>query len=589
MDETTIRRDAGLSILSFIFVIVTSQVSAEAQAWTALDQGAAWTTAAREDFYTRDQGSRLMPLRWIYALRQATGEPFMADSLRRYGYLPNEASSRVGLPVGFTIALESGVETIGMTCAACHTRQIEVGGEAYRIDGGPALADIQSFLADLDIAVKTVLTDDTAFAEFAHSVLEGHTSQDQLAALRQEVQAWHTPYHTLMDGALPKPPEQHWGVGRLDAVGMIFDRLAGLDVGTSPNYIISENIKPADAPVRYPFLWNAPRQDRTQWPGFAPNGDNLLALARNLGEVYGVFGVFRPTKDPKSPLGFDYLGNNSANFPGLRALEDLLWKIGPPKWPWAVDQQRVVAGKAVYQRKAAEGGCVECHDVRAGCPRSGNQNTWLTPIQAVNTDEREYLLFNWEVKTGVLEGAQIPDKAGHFGPPLKSADSAIALLRTAVNGAVVQDQIRPALMAAGVESVRIGPQAQVLKDVYKLPSADSKPPKDQVCAEPPLMIAYESRVLQGIWATAPYLHNGSVPTLAELLKPAAARVPTFKIGPAYDPVNVGLATEQSNLSSTLQTTDCSNKRSGNSRCGHEYGTTLTEDEKKSLLEYLKTL
>ncbi|WP_349770486.1 hypothetical protein [Bradyrhizobium barranii] len=32
--------------------------------------------------------------------------------------------------------------------------------------------------------------------------------------------------------------------------------------------------------------------------------------------------------------------------------------------------------------------------------------------------------------------------------------------------------------------------------------------------------AYEARVLQGIWAAAPYLHNGSVPTLAELLKPS---------------------------------------------------------------------
>ena len=44
-----------------------------------------------------------------------------------------------------------------MTCAACHTRQIEVDGVAYRIDGGPAIVDFQSFLADLDTAVGTVL------------------------------------------------------------------------------------------------------------------------------------------------------------------------------------------------------------------------------------------------------------------------------------------------------------------------------------------------------------------------------------------------------------------------------------------------
>ena len=54
----------------------------------AIDQGTNWNAAARRDFYSRDQGSRIMPLRWIAALKQPGGEPFMADSLSRYGYLP---------------------------------------------------------------------------------------------------------------------------------------------------------------------------------------------------------------------------------------------------------------------------------------------------------------------------------------------------------------------------------------------------------------------------------------------------------------------------------------------------------------------
>jgi hypothetical protein len=69
---------------------------------------------------------------------------------------------------------------------------------------------------------------------------------------------------------------------------MIFNRLTGLDLGPPPNYIIASNIKRADAPVRYPFLWNAPVQDQTQWPGFADNGNDILGLARNLGEVHGI-------------------------------------------------------------------------------------------------------------------------------------------------------------------------------------------------------------------------------------------------------------------------------------------------------------
>lgn len=100
-----------------------------------IDQGVNWTADARNDFYSRDQGSRMIPLSWITALKQENGGPFMEASLTRYGYLPNEESDPPGLPVGFTVASGSNGQTIGMTCAACHTRQIEVAGTFYRIDG----------------------------------------------------------------------------------------------------------------------------------------------------------------------------------------------------------------------------------------------------------------------------------------------------------------------------------------------------------------------------------------------------------------------------------------------------------------------
>ena len=48
-----------------------------------LDQGPNWTQSTRSDFYSRDQGSRIMPLRWMQALKQPKGDPFMADSLLR--------------------------------------------------------------------------------------------------------------------------------------------------------------------------------------------------------------------------------------------------------------------------------------------------------------------------------------------------------------------------------------------------------------------------------------------------------------------------------------------------------------------------
>jgi hypothetical protein len=52
----------------------------------------------------------------------------------------------------------------------------------------------------------------------------------------------------------------------------------------------------------------------------------------------------------------------------------------------------------------------------------------------------------------------------------------------------------------------------------------------------------------------------------------------------YCPVNL-----KGQFNYTLTTTGCGNLNSGNSRCGHEFGTQLSPDEKKALLEYLKTL
>ncbi|WP_205012771.1 di-heme-cytochrome C peroxidase [Nitrosomonas sp. HPC101] len=563
-----------VSRIASIFSLLLPAVSLAAEP-VAVDQGSKWTASARNDFYSRDQGSRLIPLRWIAALKQPNGKPFMDESLDRYGYLPNKASVPAGLPVGFTVTNEESGQVIGMNCSACHTRQIEVAGTAYRIDGGPGIVDFQSFLADLDVAVNTVLTNQQAFADFAHAVLGPSPDSKDQKKLREEVEAWHLPYHTLVKRALPSQP---WGPARLDAVSMIFNRLAGLDIGPAPTYMIPENIQPATAPVRYPFLWNAGIQDKTQWPGFANNGNKILGLSRNLGEVFGVFGIFHPKKDKSHLLGIDYQSNNSANFQGLIALEKLMNKIGAPKWPWKVDQTLASKGKTIYERKTAEGGCADCHGIMPG----DKPKTWKTPIMDVGTDSKEYEILGRTVKTGVLEGAKIP----FLAKPLKPVDTAFSVLGTAVLGTILQHYV-PIVMRtkdmAQIDSLELSalpPETESLQDAFIAPPAVS---------EETSVYAYESRVLEGIWAAAPYLHNGSVPTLAELLKPAAERVSSFKIGPIYDTVNIGIAVEQTKFDYTLQTTDCSDRNSGNSRCGHEFGTTLSPDDKKALLEYLKTL
>ena len=99
---------------------------------------------------------------------------------------------------------------------------------------------------------------------------------------------------------------------------------------------------------------------------------------------------------------------------------------------------------------------------------------------------------------------------------------------------------------------------------------------------------YVSVPLEGLWLRAPYLHNGSVPSLTDLLEPVESRPKSFWRGyDLYDPVKVGFMTDGAEARRVGTYYDTA--RAGNSNAGHTYGTTLPPDDKKALLEYLKTL
>ncbi len=589
MAHTLRRSSLASAIMAMSFALASTPLAAlERVDQQSTLTNAPWNDQAWNDFYNRSQGSRLIPWDWIKALKQADGQPFLADGLVRYGYLANLASATPGLPVGFVVA--DGF--LGPNCAACHTRDIEAEGKTYRLDGAPALADLGALWADLDAAVSKILGEPAAFADFAKMVLGPTHDPQQEAKLSSDVEAWQARHHAITEKGLPK--EKPWGRGRLDAVGMILNRVTGLDIGPGPSHILLDNMRLADAPVRPPFLWNAPRQDLTQWPGIADNGDRILAMARNVGQVYGVFGDFAPRKDQNDLLGFDYVTDNSVDFLGVIDLEHLVERIGPPKWPWPVDKALAEAGRAIYERSYEEGGCADCHGIEPGQPRLLNTKTWCTPLEDVDTDKREYQYLDpsWKVDTAALTGAFIP----FVSAPLEKRDAPVSILATAVRGAILQHFLPVTLDSqlarkkADVTLALLQPLVEELKGVYKLPGAPGA--GRWVCKRAPQLegkFKYEARVLEGIWAAAPYLHNASVPSLAELLKPANDRVALFKIGPAYDRVNVGLAAEQPMSKSEMTTTDCKQPASGNSRCGHEYGVNLSPQEKKALLEYLKTL
>ena len=98
---------------------------------------------------------------------------------------------------------------------------------------------------------------------------------------------------------------------------------------------------------------------------------------------------------------------------------------------------------------------------------------------------------------------------------------------------------------------------------------------------------YANMPLDGLWLRAPFLHNGSVPTLSALLSRPEERPDSFYIGyTVYDYENVGFVTEGPGAAAEGWLLDTSERGNGNG--GHLYGTDLAPEQKRALLEYLKT-
>jgi hypothetical protein len=551
-----------------------------------------WTAGNRETFYTTSQGSRMIPYPWFKALRRLDADaPFAGDQLARYGYLANDKSAKnpEGLPVGFVIDGDTKTGFLGMTCAACHTSEIEYQKagvtQRLRIDGAPATANFQLFLTDLEAAAKATIADNNRLAQFAQSVLGASPSPAKVATLKTDFGAWVKQFSAFMDASLPA--SSPWGPGRLDAFGMIFNRVAARDLG------IDANFKVADAPVSYPFLWNASRQDKTQWNGGVPNGLFIHALSRNTGEVFGVFADFSPKKLTDTPRLIDY-GKNSVKFSGLQQLEEKIAVLQAPPWPFGeLKQDLVDRGRVKFAEK-----CGGCHEEKI-LPHG----TWLTPVQAVGTDPRMFLNAERSSQSGMLAGALSPNPPGS-----RLADPALTsnILATAVVGALLNEafSLPPKLNSGVLQAIK--------KDLHDLaPDSQNKPlallllqpsTRDNLKTHieqrlsqmfrppapggPP---AYEARVLHGIWATAPYLHNGSVPNLWELLLPANQRSTSFMVGnKMYDVKNVGYVTDSSPFKDGKLVVGAG-AEPGNSNAGHEFGADLSEDDRWALIEYLKQL
>jgi len=544
-----------------------------------LDQG--WSPEVSHRTYFMPQGSRLVPYAWFLALEQPDSRtPFRDDRnmarLRFLLQLP-DAVNPDGLPIGFVreaggppgdLPAASAGDWLGLTCAACHTAQIDYDDVGYRIDGGPAMADIDAFLRDLADALRATRDDDAKLRRFAAAVdaaggapASRAPSEADLAALRAQLDAVIAARDDYNARNGP-PAGGSSGHGRVDAFGAIFNevlhRALPADERTSP----TANTAPADAPVSYPPLWDTPYHDRVQWVGSALNDANRAGnLGRNVGEVLGVFGSFDIAAAPP-PSGYP----SSVNIANLQRLEADMATLWSPMWPEAfpdLDPDRVAAGKALYDQH-----CAACH---APIDRTDPNRRVVAKLVDAGTDPRTAAnIWGRRSRTGVLEGRPIqlppsPDGPGAFGAEAPGGQ---------VVGHVVAGIVGPAL------------QAQARQAGIVPPTPD--PAKALAPTQPGTR--YKARPLNGVWATAPYLHNGSVPTLYHLLLPPGERPLVFHVGSrAFDPVHVGFAFEDDRFPAFRTADDAGQAMPGNANIGHDYGADLDEDARWALVEYLKGL
>ncbi len=628
-----------------------------------LDQN--WTQDGRQWYYNTAQGSQIMRYDWFMALEDPQTKAPFAKSLPSYGYTAGSPSQWNPdlLPVGFVKDVDAdNTEWFGMACAACHTGNIRVNGKTLRIDGAVTTGDFYGFISGLSRAVHLTATSDGAFEPFADRVLGPNATPARKIALYDQVKAFDRSFATFVAQSTPDTP---WGPMRTDAFGMIFNRVSVIDLG------IARNNRPPDAPVSYPFLWDAPHQPWVQWNGLLANTNGFEALGRNAGEVLGVFGKIRLTP-PKDAAHYYY--DSTVRGRNLVAMEDQLRKLRSPVWPDGIagdiDTIKAAAGQDLYKQN-----CESCHAI---LPRDMTYTTapvvmtplfdWAQPdnpkavIAAFGTIctkgiaaavAAQMITVNYaadpkmavdslcrQVDTGVLAGVAMPPKL-LGGKPLKNPDLATSLLTNAVIGAVLGNIAKdPGLIGdlllgdrapAPWNAAAVAPAAS--------PGATAKPPgrtldttplvkagspaTDEhkalagllaksslaaVAARKPAskadaaaktvseaevgladtikrLMAYKARPLDGVWATAPYMHNGSVPNLYEMLLPVAERSARFKMGsPALDPVKVGVDQAAPESTFLFDTT-----RPGNLNTGHEFGTTLSDAQRWQLLEYLKTL
>lgn len=557
-----------------------------------LDQ---WSAEDRQTFYYTPQGTQVKGLRyaWFSALEMPLDSSKFTDPayLARFGFLidPQQQATALNpanLPVGFTRHedSETGLDYLDISCAACHTGQLRYKGQAIRIDGGAALHSLAStvptvkggsFGQALGMSMAFTYYNPFKFRRFAKEVL-GERYEEGRAQLRRDFKVvldrlLGTAFNDWHRGLYPTEE----GPGRTDAFGRITNTVFG-------DAIDAKNYRIANAPVSYPHVWDIWKFDWVQW-----NGSAMQPMARNIGEALGVGAPLHLLQADGRPVAEAERYASGVRLRDLFTLEETLKRLEPPAWPEAVlgkiDIQLASQGRALFHEN-----CAYCHapdpkplDRRFAPARDPEWRMRIVPTSIVGTDPTaadniadhrfDISKLGWtKVELNKLDVRLYGATPRELDLQNISSAKGLAYITAYVANRAYQD--------AGIPA-----DERARMDGFGLPIGVQE------------KRGYKARPLDGIWATPPFLHNGSVPTLFQLLSPLSERQSQFWVGNfEFNPKQVGFENAEFPGGFLFDTSI-----TGNGNRGHEFragcrqdgviGRALQPHERWALVEYLKVL
>jgi hypothetical protein len=305
--------------------------------------------------------------------------------------------------------------------------------------------------------------------------------------------------------------------------------------------------------VSFPPVWDIWLFDWVQY-----NASVRQPMARNVGEALGVRARTNFLDAAGRPVPLPERWDTSVLVREIDLIERTLQRLRPPPWPedvlGPVDRAEAARGRAAFVAR-----CAACHGIQE-IRGTSYPAEWHVPVIAasrIGTD---------------------PNAARGFAT--RRYDASALGLGLAVTGGEALHAATEAVQARAYDT--LDPPATV----PERRALDGFGRENLVRAP----CGYKARPLIGIWATAPFLHNGSVPTLHDLLSPT--RPVAFTVGDReFDPEKVGYRTDRPEFGTLFDTT-----LTGNSNAGHWFrdapgpgviGPALGEAERRAIIAYLK--